>query len=671
MSYFRNVLLLLCAAAGLSNSSAEAIEYAGQEMPGAAEVHIRAERVSLENKVLGLTFETVGNRLKFVELIDKVSGSHVGNRGSEFFAITYDDAGEICCSQMDIKGGVAAEMIKADAGRGGVAVKATFISANGELEADWRIVLWDESNYVRQFVTVRPLNREMVLKSLAFNRFFHPSACVVGTVDGSVVVAENMFFAYEHPNAANHIYELVDQSGTKRVVCRLERNTTLKAGQSLAQSAVIGVAPQGQLRRGFLYYIERERVRSYRPFLHYNSWYDIAWGEREKMKESECLEVIENLGKELIEKRAVKLDSFVFDDGWDDPATLWQILKPNFPNGFTPLMTRAAEYGTRIGVWLSPWGGYGQARQQRLQYGKAQGFETDRSGFSLAGPMYYARFRQSCLDMMDKYKVNFFKFDGTDASLLEQTEALFRLNRELYAADPELFISITTGTWASPFWLLYGDCIWRGGDDMGLYGRGSPRERWITYRDMNTFRNVVQKGPLYPLNSLMYHGVVNGQWGMSRDMASFGQDFEHEVHSFFGTGTNLQELYIAFGRMSQQAWDVLAEAAKWARANADVLVDAHWVGADPGKLQIYGCAAWSSRKGTLMLRNPDDKAAEISVDIGRVFELPAGAPRKYLLKSPWQQDGDKPGIILEAGSEHIFELGPFDVLVFDARAVAG
>ena len=130
--------------------------------------------------------------------------------------------------------------------------------------------------------------------------------------------------------------------------------------------------------------------------------------------------------------------------------------------------------------------------------------------------------------------------------------------------------------------------------------------------------------------------------------------------------------------MRPQDWDVLAEAAKWSRNNADVLVDTHWVGGDPAKGEIYGWASWSERKGILSLRNPHDKAGKITLDIGKVFELPKGAAQKYSLKSPWKKDADKPvlrsttstedgaAIILSAGKEHTFELKPFDVLVFDA-----
>ena len=37
-------------------------------------------------------------------------------------------------------------------------------------------------------------------------------------------------------------------------------------------------------------------------------------------------------------------------------------------------------------------------------------------------------------------------------------------------------------------------------------------------------------------------------------------------------------------------------------------------------------AAWNRGKGTLMLRNPDDRPQSIELDAATVFELPAGAP---------------------------------------------
>src|SRR5262249_44434003 len=158
----------------------------------------------------------------------------------------------------------------------------------------------------------------------------------------------------------------------------------------------------------------------------------------------------------------------------------------------------------------------------------------------------------------------------------------------------------------SPFWLLYVDSTWRGGADKDFAGKGSPRQQWITYRDTQTRQNVVKRGPLYPLNSLMLHGIIFATNAAGLQMTE-NRDFADEVQTFFGNGTQLQEMYLTPKLLNQTNWNDLADAAKWARANADVLVDTHWIGGDPAKGEVYGWASWSPRKGILVLRNPDDK----------------------------------------------------------------
>src|SRR6202012_4309592 len=100
------------------------------------------------------------------------------------------------------------------------------------------------------------------------------------------------------------------------------------------------------------------------------------------------------------------------------------------------------------------------------------------------------------------------------------------------------------------------------------------RQKWITYRDGDTFRHVVSAGPLFPINSLMLHGMIYAAKAKNLGDDPAG-DFRSEVHDYFGTGTQLQEMYITPDLLTQSNWDVLAEAAKWSRANAAVLKDTH------------------------------------------------------------------------------------------------
>ncbi len=163
----------------------------------------------------------------------------------------------------------------------------------------------------------------------------------------------------------------------------------------------------------------------------------------------------------------------------------------------------------------------------------------------------------------------------------------------------------------------------------------------------------------------MLHGLIFARQAEHLD-SDPGNDFKNEVHDYFGTGTQLQEMYISHALLSKNDWDVLAEAANWSRRNAGVLRDTHWIGGDPGKLEVYGWAAWSREKAILTLRNPSDRRQSISLDVGRVFELPPGVPRRFLASSPWKEDRGAPPVSLAAGKEHDFTLEPFEVLTLEA-----
>ncbi|MGA2749615.1 MAG: enterotoxin [Verrucomicrobiota bacterium] len=632
-----------------------------------------ASRGRLENADIAWQWDTAAGRLTSV-LRDKHGGAS--------FVITSE------CFQLVLNGGrvVKASDFKrvenphveelppeADAPRSsshfeGRQMTVKFSDAQDHLSADWKVSLREGGSYVQQKLELRTTDGDIWVKELVLFEQQAPEARTIGSVDGSPVLLAGTFYCgYEHPMARNMV------SDQHQVRCSFVRNAVLKEGETLSQSFVIGVAPEGQLRRGFLAYIERERAHPYRPFLHYNSWFDIAWDKR-KFDEAESLDAIRQFGSELVEKRGVAMCSFLFDDGWDDNRTLWKFHN-GFPNGFAAVEKAAEKVHASIGVWISPFGGYDQAKQQRLAYGVRQGFETNASGFSLAGPKYYERFREICLQMVRQYGVNMFKFDGLAASdgsgagagsLTRDGDAMLRLIGDLRRERPDIYISQTVGTWPSPFWLLYVDSTWRGGADHDFHGKGSDRQRWMTYRDMETYRNVVERGPLYPLNSLMLHGIVYATNAAKLNVTS-DEDFADEVHGFFGSGTQLQEMYITPKLLDQRNWDDLAEAAKWSRANSDVLVDTHWIGGDPGKGEVYGWASWKQGKGIVALRNPDDKAAIFTADAKEMFELPSSGAETFHLRSPWKDRMEQTEITLQAGKPRAIDLRPFEVLVLETE----
>jgi len=535
---------------------------------------------------------------------------------------------------------------------------------SGDLRVGVSIVLRDGSGYLRGVFTISAPRQNLAIAEVRLVDLQLPEADVSGTVAGSPIIDGNFFMGFEHPLSSS-------RKVGAHVVADLKRTLPLPKGQSITYSSVFGVAPVGQMRRAFLAYVERERAHPYRTFLHYNSWYDLGFFT--PYDQAAAVDRMNTFGRELHERRGVTLDSALFDDGWDNHSSLWKF-NQGFPDGFTPVRDAANRYGFPIGVWMSPWGGYSKPKQERIQFGRSAGFEVVDGGYALSGTKYYDSFRDVCLEMVRKYGVNQFKFDGTGnadrvfagSRFDSDFDAMIHLIGELRHEKPDIYINLTTGTAASPFWLLYADSIWRGGEDQGLAGVGNNRERWITYRDADTYARIVSRGPLYPLNSLMLHGIIYAKFDDQLNTDP-GNDFANEVRSYFGSGTQLQEMYITPSLLSAENWDSLAEAANWSRQNADVLKDTHWVGGDPAWLSVYGWASWSPRKAILVLRNPSDKAQGIRIDLRKVLELRPGAARTYSARSPWKADERKAPLGLSASVPHEFKLAAFEVMTLELQ----
>ncbi len=639
--------------------------------PGSPDVNVQNDVISLKNGVLSASWSTSGGNLRGLSLAGSPLARPV-TLPENAFAVVLADGRRLSSASMRISDAPFIEELTAspqassqEERLAGKRVVVRFADLSSPFVVTWTAILRDGDNYIRQQISFSA-RQDTAIEEVQLFDFTLPAARVSGTVKGSPVTAGNLFLGFEHP-----LSQCVAEND--RVRCSIKRELPLKTGQSLTYSSVIGVSAPGQMRRGFLNYVERERAHPYRPFLHYNSWYDIGYGQR--YDQTAALDVIHAFGEELNVKRNVKLDSFLFDDGWDDPRSLWSF-DSGFPDGFTPLKTAAARYGAAPGIWLSPWGGYDKAKEERMQYGKKQGFEMNEGGFALSGPKYFARFEAVTLDFIRQYGINQFKIDGTGNvnSVFPGSEfdsdfhAAISLIEKWRVLKPDIFVNLTTGTYPSPFWLLYADSIWRGGDDDNFTGVGPWREKWITYRDADTYAGVVKQGPLFPLNSLMLHGII-----YARQAEHLGDDpqhaFLHEVHDYFGTGTQLQEMYITHALLSEEDWDVLAESANWSRQNAVTLADTHWIGGDPGKLEVYGWAAWSAEKGILTLRNPSDKPKSCALDVGKAFELPEGAAKKFTARSPWKKDQALKPVALVAGKVHTFHLRPFEVLNLEALPV--
>ena len=479
--------------------------------PGNPVATVDGNTITVKNDLLTVTWSTAENKFRGVSFASASTNTSF-SLPQNAFALLFADGRTLTASSMRIAESPRVEDLQPNPQASsleehspGKKVTVRLEDPSTKLIVLWSALLHEGDNYVRQEISVS-YPADAPIRQVQLFDFKLPAAQLIGTVKGSPVTAGNVFLGFEHPLSVCTAHQ-------EQVRCSIERELPLKAGQTLQYSSVIGVSPPGQMRRAFLNYVERERAHPYRPFLHYNSWFDIGFGNR--YDQTSALDAINAFGEELHVKRGVQLDSFLFDDGWDDPQSLWNF-DSGFPDGFTPIKAAAAKYGAAPGIWLSPWGGYDKAKEERIRFGAKQGFEMNEGGFALSGPKYFARFRDVTLEFIRKYGINQFKIDGTGNvnSVFPGSEfdsdfhAAISLIGEWRAVKPDIFVNLTTGTYPSPFWLRFADSIWRGGDDDNFIGVGPWREKWITYRDAATYANTVKKGPLFPLNSLMLHGII-------------------------------------------------------------------------------------------------------------------------------------------------------------------
>ena len=348
--------------------------------PGAARIECRGQEIAVGNAAIRLSWTATPQGLKPLGVRDERAGRTV-EPGGEVFQIFSADDHRFAASEMPPEGKPrvselapephAAQLAARIAGR---QVEVALASSDGRLRVLWRAFVRDGANYVRQEIEITA-RQDCTLRKIAWMDAMFPGAAAAGEVDGSPRVAGNLFLGPEDPHARGF------------TPCEV----SLAKGETLTRSFVVGVAPPGQLRRAFLYYLERERACPYRPFLHYNSWYDISFAPF-ALNEKNCLEAIAAVGDNMVRRHGVVVDGMVFDDGWDDPHTLWHFHR-GFPRGFMPLAESCRQYGMRLGTWLSPFGGYGEPKQQRLAFGRHRATRPTRGLFH-GGPKYYAAFKK-------------------------------------------------------------------------------------------------------------------------------------------------------------------------------------------------------------------------------------------------------------------------------------
>jgi len=514
-----------------------------------------------------------------------------------------------------------------------------------------------------------------------------PGNClqVAGSVDGSPLVnlAARTWLTVEHPRATSTIRNETLQMAIDNPEKGVAYFASFGASGPVLPYNASGATGEDafpMLRRHFQAYLDAARSSPLLPKLHYSTWYDLRrepcaessklaqpfCGEAKTMSEERVMERMLSVHRELSSRRLV-LEGFLLDDGWDDPAQPWRLHPNNFPFGLATLSAAAKTRGVQLGAWLSPWGGFGKAGKQRLHAGAQRGFESQGGSFHLAGANYYSWFRNATRSLVLDSGVRFLKLDGIGSGATGRgaqnfhtdMDRLMALVHELrrgaaasFAANGKtesksLWVSLVTGFWPSPFWLLSGDALWRGGPDLGRTGVGSAVQQWITFRDAMVHQWIVQRAPLFPLAGLAQGGIV---WSRAEEPGAYLdsytlEDFACEVWSFFFTGAASQELQIQPSLLTPTHWDILVAAANASRQRAAVLRDSHWVGGNPKVGEVYGYASYACPpcSGVMSWRNPSASKQTITFTLRAALAMPrqwqgGSVGSKWRLRNLWPQE---------------------------------
>jgi hypothetical protein len=430
------------------------------------------------------------------------------------------------------------------------------------------------------------------------------------------------FFGLEYPTSENHLFLSLESGAELR--CGQEWGEKIASSWLESEWVVEALTPDPHVKLWFWKYIDKLRAAPLRPYLLYNTWYDLRSPENPRFKERtlderNCLKAVDLFRKKLFEERGLKLDAFVLDDGWDELRSDWVLGAKQFPRGLSPITEALKSMGTKLGLWLGPIGGYAN-HDVRVNWMKDRGYEVVGDQMCIAGERYHALLKKRVIDFMRNNGVAYYKWDGIQFSCSEPghghlpdiysrraaMEAVIELCRAVRKQDPDVFLNITSGTWLSPWWVKYADTIWMQGQDYGFADVPSisRRDQSTTYRDSVLFDDLKRRDFWFPPSQLMTHGVIRALISPFADPKEPLDKFVDEVVLYAARGIAMWELYISPDLLSDEEWNAEAQAIRWAREKFDVLSHTEMIGGDPASHSPYGYAHFLGKRGIVALRNP-------------------------------------------------------------------
>ena len=493
------------------------------------------------------------------------------------------------------------------------------------------------------------------------------------------------FFGYEYPISRNELS--TSSSGEALVSCSVEIGERIGADGVESEWAAWAVTPDAYVKKWFMEYVRSIRVAPIRPYTLYNTWYDVRSPEITEdpvtvMNTENLMRIISKFRKNMIEKHGIELDAFVLDDGWDVYKSDWVLRTEEFPGGLRPISDELAKTGTDLGIWFGPIGGYSK-RNWRIGWMKEHGYETINDQLCLAGKKYRELFRKRVVDFVEKEGAGYFKWDGIQFSCSEPghghpigihsrravMESVIEMCDAVRAADPDVFLNITSGTWLSPWWVKYANTIWMDGYDYSWADVPSisRRDAAITYRDMVLYEDFNTKDLWFPIANLMTHGIIKGHLQRLGGEQEPLDKFTDNALLYFARGVAMWELYISPDILTDGEWDAIAGAYHWARDRFPILERTEMIGGDPNRREPYGYGHFLGSKGIIAARNPYIVGDVLKMELSPAYGIDPEAGQ-LVLERVYPTRWISPRLY-KAGDTVEIELGGYETAVYEIYPV--
>ncbi len=443
---------------------------------------------------------------------------------------------------------------------------------------------------------------------------------------------------------------------------------------------VMAVTPQPYVKKWFFSYVKDIRVAPAKPYILYNSWYDLRserYARVDKdipkdavMNDTNTLRIIRLLQKNMVGKHHIHLNAFVLDDGWDNYESAWALNRHEFPHGLRPLADTLAKTGTRLGIWFGPMGGYSFA-MSRVKWMGEHGYEVTGHKYvygsaklCLAGKKYSDLFRKRITDFVKNDRMGYFKWDGIQFSCSNPAhghptgiysgnavmQSVIDKCKAVRAIDSSVYLNITTGTWLSPWWLQYANQIWMDAADYAFSDVPSisRRDNAMTYRDYALYDDFKVRNMWIPMANLMTHGIIKGRLENISKGGEPMDRFTNNAVLYFARGITMWELYISPDILTPAEWNVLSQAIHWAESEQEVMANTSMVGGNPAQGAPYGYIHFKGKKGLIAVRNPKVEADTLRLYLNPAYGLDEGAaglvveqiyPRRRILPDLYSAGG--------------------------------